>query len=455
MMPRRQEPSGRSALAVRLVNTARTRGTLQRSITMAQPGFDRLAYREPCPSPAVIHALGWVNRRIVLPRIVKLAAVDFPAEEVARLRSVVHSGAAAFLAPNHPEFMTDWLIDKEISRRVSPLMAHWASYEVVNIHPAAQWVWLRNNLISNAPGGSGMEYSVRWARAGYGVLLHPEGAPSWHGDRVGPLVPGVVAMACDACRQGREPVSIAPIIWKFHFRKDVSSALGHAIRHIETALEIPSRAPASLERRFADLQMALLARSLAKHGSPYARRAEEIPDAEFFSLQSAHADWLLEGLESRHGLKAEGDRARRVHRLRRVIHTLGMRDAPAARGERRVLAEVERLAHFTHEHYAGPTLTQEQIAESLTQTRLALVTRGWREALYGFLPVAIAPRTVSVRVPDPIPIHRDAGGSSEETAARQSLLQELRNRLQGGLDRLNGEIESRVGFRRHPNPFAA
>ena len=156
--------------------------------------FDRLAYCEPRPSPPVIHLLGALNRHLLLPHVLRLRSFDLPAPDLARLRAAVRPGTAAFLAPNHPEFMTDWMIDKEISRRVSPLMAHWASYEVVNAHPLAQRLWLRNNLIANAPGGGGRAYSLRWARAGHGVLLHPEGAPSWHGDGVGPLVPGVVSM---------------------------------------------------------------------------------------------------------------------------------------------------------------------------------------------------------------------------------------------------------------------
>jgi hypothetical protein len=106
---------------------------------MLRPPFDRLAYREPRPSPFLIHALGIANRFVVLPGIVRLHAIDFPRAEAARLRASVTT-RPTFLAPNHPEFMTDWLIDKEISRRVAPLMAHWASYEVVNIHPVAQWV---------------------------------------------------------------------------------------------------------------------------------------------------------------------------------------------------------------------------------------------------------------------------------------------------------------------------
>src|SRR5262245_7649824 len=201
------------------------------------PPFDRLAWREPRPSPAIIHLLGVLNRHVLLPHVLRIAAIDLPEADRARLAASVRPGTAAFVTPNHPEFMTDWMIDKELSRRVSPLMAHWASYEVVNIHPVAQWVWLRNNLISNAPGGSGRDYSLAWARRGHGVLLHPEGAPSWRGDRVGPLVPGAVEMAWEACRaDSAMPVFVVPVVWKLHFTGDVGGALGREIAHVEQLL---------------------------------------------------------------------------------------------------------------------------------------------------------------------------------------------------------------------------
>lgn len=411
--------------------------------------FDRLAYREPRPSAAVMHALGFVNRRLLLPHVLRFSALDFPAADLARLRSVVGPGSAAFLAPNHPEFMTDWLLDKEISRLVSPHMAHWASYEVVNAHPVTQWIWLRNNLIANAPGGSGKDYSVRWARAGHGVLLHPEGGPTWHADRVAPLVPGVIEMAWETHRQGGGPVHVAPIVWKLHFRGDASTALHREMAHVERALGFASGDGQPLGKRFASLQKAVLARSLARHGAP---RADAIADGEFFALQAAHAERLLADLESRSGATT-GDRARRLHGLRRAIHEGAAHDPAAARRDRRTLAEIVRLGHFTREHYAGPALTQEQIAESLKQTRLALVTRGCRESLHGLVPVAVAPRIARIRVPEPIAVHAAAGAGGDEEVARRGLLQTLRDRLQSALDRLNAEIALAGERRAIANPF--
>jgi hypothetical protein len=429
-----------------------------------RPRFDRLAYREPRPSAPIIHALGWLNRAVILPRVLRLTTFDLPAADLARLRGAVRPGTAAFLAPNHPEFMTDWMIDKEISRRVSPLMAHWASYEVVNVSPAAQWLWLRNNLIANAPGGGGREYSVRWARAGHGVLLHPEGAPSWHGDHVGPLVPGAVQMAWETRRAldaagpaaGATPVFVVPLVWKLHFTGDVSQAIAREIAHVLRAIGAErSRGGAPLEMQFADLQRAVLARSLAEHGGARSSTAaENVPsDDTFFDAQAAHAARLLDALESRHG-QADGDLRRRLHGLRRAILASAASDAAAARRDRRTLLEIERLGHFTRERYGGPTLTQEQIAEGVKATRLALLAKGVREAIHGFLPVAVARRAVRVRVPEPIEI-RDAPAPGEDGGPRlDAAVAELHARLQGALDALNRELAPRIDPYRRRNPFA-
>src|SRR5262245_66688926 len=95
------------------------------------------------------------------------------------------------------------MVDKEVSRRVSPLMAHWASYEIVNAGPLARVFWLANNLIANVPGGGGKAYSMAWATRGHGVLLHPEGTATWQGERVASLLPGIVDMAWETRSEER------------------------------------------------------------------------------------------------------------------------------------------------------------------------------------------------------------------------------------------------------------
>jgi len=407
------------------------------------PGFDPLAYRDPIPSPFLIHALGPVVRGLVLPHLLRVRKIDFPRADVARLREVVRPGTAAFLGPNHPEFMTDWMIDKELSRRISPLMAHWASYEVVNIHPVAQALWLLNNLVANAPGGGGRAYSIRWALQGHGVLLHPEGTPTWQSDAVGPLVPGIVEMAWEACRaRPGLPVFVVPVVWKLVFTRDVGRALGGEMARLERGLGLPDGRGLDVAARFAQLQRGILARSRARFDSG----AADSP--HFFDAQQAHADALLARLESKHGASA-GTLPRRLHALRRAILARAAARAEDARADRRVLLEVERLSRFTRAGYGGATLTQEQVAECLKQARLAFLTKGLANGLHGVVPVAVAARVAHLRAPEPIAVHEAFGRGGDEAAAKAEMLDELRARLQGGLDALNRELAPEVDpFRR-------
>ena len=420
----------------------------------ATPGrpFDPRVYRDPRPFPALIHALGPLNRHVVLPHVLRLRRLDLPAADLMRLRAAVHPGAAAFIGPNHPEFMTDWMLDKEISRRVSPLMAHWASYEIVNVSPAGQWFWLSNNLIANAPGGGGTEYSVRWSLKGHGVLLHPEGTATWHGDHVAQLVPGIVDMAWEACRAAADagtplPVHLVPVVWKLHFEGDVGRGLDREMALIEKALELPAGAGLGLEARFAQLQAAILGRSAARHEV----RLEPGGPETFFTRQRQLADQLTARLTERYG-DFEGPVWHRLFAMRRAVRQRADQDPDGARRDRRVVHEIERLHRFVPDLYDHPTLTQEQIAETLQQIRSSLVTRGWRNALHNMIPVAVAPRIARIRVPEPIAVHhRYVPGDAETVKAE--LLDEHRRRLQNTLDAVNAEIAPLIDRWRRPNPM--
>ena len=174
----------------------------------------------------------------------------------------------------------------------------------------------------------------------------------------------------------------------------------------------------------------------------------------FFERQATHAGRLLETLEARHG-RGEGDLPRRLHAVRRAIHASAAQDPEAARRDRRVLAEVERLNHFTRQDYGRPVLTQEQIAESMKQLRLALLTRGLREGLHGVVPVAVASRIARIRAPEPIAVHEVFAAGRDESAAQAEVLATLHARLQGTLDALRREIVPQVAPFARPNPFAS
>jgi len=419
-------------------------------------GFDRRVYLDPRPSRAFVHALGWLNRLVVLPRLVRLAAFDLPRADLERLRAAVNPGTAAFIGPNHPEFFTDWMIDKELSFRVSPLMAHWASYEIVNVSPAAQWVWLRNNLIANVPGGGGREYSIRWALAGHGVLLHPEGTASWHGGQVGPLLPGIVDMAWETCRRaadaGREvPVLIVPIVWRLHFTRDVSAGLAREMAHIERALELPPGDGLALGERFAALQWNLLRGQSARLGLPAAPAPAGPGARDYFAAQAAALAAVARELESR-GARAEHDLARIMHRARKTACAGGER--PERERDRRLYLELWRLEGFPAALYDVPRLTQEQIAENLKRIRSVFVTRGRGDALHNLVPVPVGSRVLHVRVPEPLAAHEAfAAGAADAEAAKARLLEALHARLQGALDALGAETAHETEPFRRPNPL--
>src|SRR5436190_24244937 len=111
---------------------------------MGREPFDPLVYRDPTPSPVLIRWLDPVNRRLLLPFLMKVRGIDLPAADEQRLRAALLPDTAAFLRPNHPEFLTDWLLDKEIARRAAPRKAHWAAREIVKRSSLEQAFWLKN-----------------------------------------------------------------------------------------------------------------------------------------------------------------------------------------------------------------------------------------------------------------------------------------------------------------------
>src|SRR5262245_55382436 len=215
------------------------------------PAFDSREYRDPRPNRLLIRALEPFSR-IALRYGLRVRSIELPAADLARLERAVQPRTSAFLAPLHPEFLTDWLIDKEVAAHVSPLMAHWAAYEIVNAGPAARGFWLANNLIANAPGGGGREYSVRWALEGHGVLLHPEGTATWCARHVGTLLPGAVEMAWEAAGRAHAAGNsretwLVPLVWALRFPRSAERGLAREIDHLARGLGLSRPGRPALE----------------------------------------------------------------------------------------------------------------------------------------------------------------------------------------------------------------
>jgi len=411
--------------------------------------FSPLYYRDPAPAPWLIHALGALNRFLLLPGLLRIERFDLPDEDARRLRAAVNPRTAAFLGPGHPEFLSDWLVDKEISRRVSPLMAHWASYEIVNASPLARAFWLASNLIANVPGGGDKAYSVAWALRGHGVLLHPEGTATWQGDRVAPLLPGLVDMAWDAATRARaageaRPVWLVPIAWRYAFRGDARRGLARDMMRIERGLSLPLGDRLEVPERFAALMRHVLARQCERLELGVAGANE--PE-DYFAAQSRAIEALIRTLAQRYG-ELDPDLARAQFQLRRAVRERAASDPDDVRQDRARLAELQRLTSFETALYDRKELAPERIAEVLKRTRSSLLTRGFANALHNTVPVAVGPRTVHVRVADPIAVRADAG---DEAAAKAALLAEHRTRLQSLLDQLGDELAASGKGRRLPN----
>ncbi|MEQ1832440.1 MAG: hypothetical protein ABL977_05240 [Candidatus Eisenbacteria bacterium] len=424
------------------------------------PRFSPLEYRDPAPAPWLIALMTGVNRQLILGALMKLRRFDLPAADLERLRRAVNPGTAAFLGPAHPEFLTDWMVDKEVSARCSPLMAHWASYEIVNASPLVRAFWLANNLIANVPGGGGKAYSVQWARRGHGVLLHPEGTATWQGERVSPLLPGLVDMAWTAAEagaaanDGRE-VWLVPLVWQLRFVRDARAGLAREITHIEHALALPvSRGP--LETRFGELLCRLLVRQCARLGLASPEHVLALGPSHYFAAQHSVLEQLQASLAERYG-PLDADVTRAQFQIRKAMRERGHSDPDAVRLDRARLLELQRLTGLDPRLYDRPELAQERIAEILKRTRSSLLTHGFANVLANTVPVAVAPRTVHVRVAEPIAVHT-VFGSRRMTSpedARAALLAEHARRLQHTLDRLGVELASQAGPPAVGNPVCS
>jgi hypothetical protein len=135
---------------------------------------------------------------------------------------------------------------------------------------------------------------------------------------------------------------------------------------------------------------------------------------------------------------------------RRAARERAHEDPERARDDRARLREIERLIGFDADLYGGPTLSQEQIAESLKRVRTMIPGGGFREALHATVPVAVAPRDVHVRAPEPIAVE----AKGDESVVRGEILARLHERLQAAVDRLDAELAPIVDPHRRPNPLA-
>ncbi len=376
---------------------------------------------------------------------------DFPQVDLDRLRALCGPGRATFIAPNHPEFFTDWMIDKELLWRAAPMAAAWATHTVVNgLGGLMQKFWLANNLIAQIPGNSepSQKLSVEWAAKGHGILLHPEGAVGWHNDFVADLKPGAIEMAAEALELGRKSnpafrAFVVPVVWKLVFLEDAEQGLLSEAAYVEDRLNVePPRNSASSAGHVFHIYDTLLARDAAKYGVA-------VPAASLRERREKIATVIEQRLAAAVGAPDKVGRGSLMRLGRRWIRENKASADLAALSKVRALsddlARIIRLGDFAFE---DRRITQEQVAEHLKRLRNDYCTGTIRDSINRLLPQPVAPRRAIIRVAEPIEI-TDPAVNVEAGVA------ELRRRLQSALDAINDELASQGAVRHYPNPFRA
>ncbi len=379
--------------------------------------------------------------------LTNITQVDFPQADLARLRCAANRDTAAFLVLNHPEFFTDWMVDKEIMSRLDIRPGCWATHTIVNgMGKWAQKFWLANNLIAQIPGRgrAGKDHSVELAKRGDGVLLHPEGGVHWVGDQIGPCFPGVTDMArqaaSDLAANGSDrPVFIAPLVYKYRFLADETHALQEAMTYLEKGLGmIPSQG--RLERRLIHVYDGLNMHVAQRHGITMSH-------STFWERHAAVAVGLARKLAGH--LNVDVPEGTEFHMAEAVLRQQKRRKR-AAPGQTN-LTEVAKLADDLRKilrlqpwMYPGVSFSQEQIAECIQRLRSDWLTVRMKDRVHAFVPQPVGRRVVHIRVLDPIEIPATQMDVPPQT---------LRAIMQDGLDRLNIEIAPDQKGPVRPNPF--
>lgn len=369
--------------------------------------------------------------------------IDFPQADQNKLRAICGNRKIVFLAPNHPEFFTDWMLDKHVTSLTCKMAANWATHDVVNgLGGVMQKFWLANNLIAQIPGNPGPSraYSVEWASKGHGVLLHPEGGVGWHGNYIAPLFPGALEMAREALAENPGFESyVAPVIWKLVFNNDVSKNLHAECAYVERKLKIENgKTKREITARVYHIYLTLLERdekkwdiSIPANPSFRERQLLLIKTLREKLCQAIHDSYIPQENE----LLLRGAR-----RWLRENKTDSLRDH--VRDLVKTIARHESLGEYA---FKKDDITQEELAEHLKRIRRDYCKGTLKDTLNAFVPQAAGARTAYIRVPEPFALHTKEGEKLE--------LEHIRKTMQDTLDGINAEIETHGGFIKFENPF--
>lgn len=390
-----------------------------------------------------MRVLGRVTDRVVLPRVARIQHIHLPDDDAARLRAALT--APFVICPNHPEFFTDWMLDKWLTTRFAPVAACWADPQIVNgMGRAMRWLWLANGLVAAVRGDElekALSYSAHCLACGDGALIHPEGEVNWDNEALGVLRAGAVRIAERGAELAGRPAHLAPVVWFIRFREDATPGLQRELDYVESRLGARAPRLAGPAQRLGLLYDTLIERQAADFGldigardDGFARRFDRGLRQALHRLADAWPDYRPDGMPD-----APESAARAWRSAARKV-------AGATPEFRRQMTVLDRMLRLVPAAIHEPTVTQEQVAERIKRLRLDWLRGTWRDNVTRFVPRAAAQRDVFLRVADPLVVQPGCDHTALLAGLRERLLTALARARQDGLDAFGPPVK-------YANPF--
>ncbi|MEO7084674.1 MAG: hypothetical protein ABI442_11265 [Gemmatimonadaceae bacterium] len=400
-------------------------------------------FYRPYPKPFVQQAVGWMNDRFILPKIARVKQVHLPVDDDGRLRAAL-SGPFV-ICPNHPEFFTDWILDKWLMSRYAPRASPWADPAVVNgMGGILRRVWLANGLVAAVRGveiEKALAYSGENLARGNGALIHPEGEVNWDNEVTGTMRAGAIRIAQRGSELAGKTANIAPLAWFIRFREDATPGLQRELDYVEKRLGLREPRLAGPAQRLAKLYEHLLEREsqpfdieLGPRGDGFAKR---------FDRGLAHA---MERLAEVWPEYRPGSLPSAPEDAARAWRSSGRKAKDAPPDFKRQIAVLDKMLRLVPAGVHEPTLTQEQVGERVKRLRLDWLRGSVRDTVTRFIPRAAARRDVFIRVAEPIGVDPMSNHEGILIAVRDRIGAVLAVARQDGLDRLGPPV-------RYANPF--
>jgi hypothetical protein len=405
-------------------------------------------FHAPRPRKRLIQVLARINDALVLPYIARIRQIHLPEEDALRLRSALLSPSV--ICPNHPEFFTDWMLDKWLGSRFDPLTASWADAAIVNgMGGAVRRFWLANNLVA-AVRGDGLDRALSYSAAnlagGHAVLIHPEGEVNWDNEALGRLKGGCVQIALHGAALTKRPACIVPVAWFIRFCEDATPGLQAELDYVQSRLGFRTSRSQGPAERMTELYGALLEREASRYqlgtGQPEQSFLERFDIALNDALMRLSKHWSAQLPVQIADTPWET--------ARNWIRTARSRRADVAPELWQQIVTLERMLRLLPARGDKSHLTQEQVGERVKRLRSDWLHGSLRDQVARFVPRAAAAREVFISVGEPVEI----AATSEGAAGVDGHLAVLTGRMrlaietarQAGLNRLGAPV-------RYLNPF--